>query len=116
MGVESAVAHLIGVPTGALPCLNTLSYSIRPARLWARFCLNVNALSRSILHRNVVIISDIQSLSRDVVRLPYLERLAVGSEVGAKVEAVFGVGKAVGRDADLGASRIVYPLLEGVER
>lgn len=116
MGVESATAHLIGVSTGALPCLNTLSESIWPARLWARLCLNVNALSRSILHRNVIVIGDIQSLSRDVVRLPYLERLAVGSQVGAEVEAVFGVGEAVGRDTNLGASRAVHPLLEGIER
>lgn len=64
----------------------------------------------------MAIVGDVELLLRQtIVTLPNLEALAVGAEVGAKVDAVFRIGKIVGGGTDLGASGVVDPLLERVE-
>lgn len=60
----------------------------------------------------MIVGGNIETLCRNVIRLPDLAEEAV-RRVGAKVEAIRSVGEAVGGDADLGAACVVDPLLEG---
>lgn len=78
--------------------------------------MNIRALSWSILHGDMVVGGDVKALRWNIICLPDLQALPVGTEVGAKVDAVLGGGDVIGRDANLGASQVVYPLLVRIVR
>lgn len=62
----------------------------------------------------MVVVGDVELLSgQSLVGLPDVQGLTVGSQVGSKVDAIVGVGISVGCNANLGATGVVYPLLEG---
>jgi hypothetical protein len=107
--------HLIGVEVRALIGLNVLESAVRQAassRSGDRLRLDVSALIWAVLHRDVIVVGDVELLLGHVVSLPDLERLTVGAEVGTKVDAIFEIAKAVGRETDLGAAGLVDPLLK----
>jgi hypothetical protein len=108
-------AHLVGISEGALPSLNILLRAIGPGVVGLRsgFRSNVNALTGTVLHGDVVVVRDEQLLGgQSFISLPDVQGLTVGSEVGAKIDTIVGVRISVGRDADLGATSVVNPLLE----
>lgn len=108
-------AHLVGISEGALPSLNILLRAIGPGVVGLRsgFRSNVNALTGTVLHGDVVVVRDEQLLGgQSFISLPDVQGLTVGSEVVAKIDTVVGFRISVGRDADLGATSVVNPLLE----
>ena len=57
-------SYLVAVAESTVPSLESLNDMVRSAGIGRGFGLNIQALTRAILYRNMVVVGDIQTLSR----------------------------------------------------